>query len=90
MSKEYPALLKRFTIRFKRLEKFGFPINFYEVCINGDPWLTLTILWQDQIWLHRLFYEKVKTVDFSETITACDLKDGRCRQLFELMKVCEY
>ena len=23
MSKEYPALLKRFTIRFKRLEKFG-------------------------------------------------------------------
>ena len=32
-------------------------------------------------------WEKLKTVDFSETIKACDLKDGRCRQLIELMKV---
>ena len=32
---------------------------------------------------------KVKTVDFSETIAACDLKVDRCRQLFEFMKVCE-
>ena len=35
-------------------------------------------------------WEKVKTVDFSETISACDLKVGRCRQLIEIMKVCEY
>ena len=33
---------------------------------------------------------KVRTVDFSETIAACDLNVGRCRQLIELMKVCEY
>ena len=33
---------------------------------------------------------KVKTVDFSETIAASDLKVGSCRQLIELMKVCEY
>ena len=33
---------------------------------------------------------KVKTVDFSETIAASDLKVGRCRQLIEFMKVCEY
>ena len=32
----------------------------------------------------------MKTVDFSETIAACDLKVGRCRQLIELMKICEY
>ena len=32
----------------------------------------------------------MKTVDFSETIAACDLKVGRCRQLIELMKACEY
>ena len=32
----------------------------------------------------------MKTVDFSETIAACDLKSGRRRQLIELMKVCEY
>ena len=35
-------------------------------------------------------WEKVKTVDFSETIAACDLKAGRCRQTIEIMKVCEY
>ena len=37
-------------------------------------------------------WEKVKTVDFSEStcIAASDLKVGRCRQLIEVMKVCEY
>ena len=33
---------------------------------------------------------KVKTVDFSETNAPCDLEVGRCRQLIEIMKVCEY
>ena len=32
----------------------------------------------------------MKTVDFSETIGACDLKVGRYRQLIEFMKVSEY
>ena len=34
----------------------------------------------------------MKTVDFSEIIEACecDLEVGRCRQLIEIMKVCEY
>ena len=31
-----------------------------------------------------------KTVYFAETIAASDLKVGRCRQLIEFMKVCEY
>ena len=31
--------------------------------------------------------EQMKTVDFSETFAASDLKVGRCRQLIELMKV---
>ena len=40
---------------------------------------------------YAFLWEKVKkTVDFSETIAACDLKVGRCRQLIEFMKVCEY
>ena len=34
--------------------------------------------------------KKVKTVDFSETIAASELKVSRCRQLIELIKVCEY
>ena len=33
---------------------------------------------------------KVKKVDSSETIAACDINIGRCRQLFEFMKVYEY
>ena len=33
---------------------------------------------------------KVKTVDFLETIAACDLKVGRFRQLIEFMEVCLY
>ena len=32
----------------------------------------------------------MKTVDFSETIAASDLKIGRRRQLIEFMKLCEY
>ena len=32
----------------------------------------------------------MKTMNFSETVEACDLKVGRCRQLIEFMKVCEY
>ena len=32
----------------------------------------------------------MKTVEFSETIAACDLKVGGCRQLIEFMKVREY
>ena len=32
----------------------------------------------------------MKTVDFSETIAASDLKVGRCRKLIEIMKVCEH
>ena len=32
----------------------------------------------------------MKTVDFSESIAACDLKDDTYRQLIELMKVSEY
>ena len=28
----------------------------------------------------------MKTLDFSETIAACDLKVGRCKQVVEFMK----
>ena len=32
---------------------------------------------------YAFLLEKVKTVDFSETIAACDLKVGRCRHLIK-------
>ena len=34
--------------------------------------------------------KKLKTVDFSETIAASDLKAGRSSHLTEYLKVCEY
>ena len=39
---------------------------------------------------YAFLLEKVTTVDFSETIAACDMKVGRCRQPIGFMKVCEY
>ena len=32
----------------------------------------------------------MKTADYSETIAACDLKFGRCRQLIKIVNICEY
>ena len=61
------------------------------VCSNDDPGVTLTYLTaSSNLVTEALLWEKVKTLDFSETIAACDLKVGRCRQLIEIMKVCEY
>ena len=37
----------------------------------------------------KLTIGKSKSSGFSETIAAFDLKVGRCRQLIEIMKVCE-
>ena len=55
------------------------------------PWpgLTLTYFTARSNFV-KFSIEKVKTVDFSETIAACDLSVGRCRQLIEFMKVYKY
>ena len=39
---------------------------------------------------YAFLWEKGKTVDFSETIAAIDMKVGISRQLIDFMKVCEY
>ena len=39
---------------------------------------------------YAFLWEKGKTVDFSETIAAIDMKVCICTQLIEFMKVCEY
>ena len=61
------------------------------VCSNDDPGVTLTYFTARSNLVTYVFqWEKVKRVDFSETIAASDLKVGRCRQLIESMKVIEY
>ena len=59
------------------------------VCSNDDPGLTLTYFTARSNFVTWAFpLEKAKTVDFSETIAASDLKVGRSRRLIEFMKVC--
>ena len=59
-------------------------------CSNDDPGVTLTYFTtRSNLETKAFLWEKGKTVDFLETIVACDLKVGRCRQLIDLMKVCE-
>ena len=61
------------------------------VCSNDDLRVILTYFTaRSNVGYFGFLWEKVKTVDFSETIAACDMKFGRCRQLIEIMKVCEY
>ena len=56
---------------------------------NG-PGLTLTYCTLRSNLVTVFSIGKMITVIFSETIAACDSKVGRCRQIIELMKVCEY
>ena len=61
------------------------------VYTNDDPGVFLTYFTtRSNLVTEACLLEKVKTVDFTETVAACDLKVGRCRQLFEVMKVCKY
>ena len=61
------------------------------VYINDDPGVTLTFFTaRSNLETQAFLLEKVKTVDFSETIEVCDLKVGRYRQLIDFMKVREY
>ena len=61
------------------------------VYINDNPGVTLThFTARSNLVTYAFLWEKVKTVDFSETIAASDLKVSRSSHLIEYMKVCEY
>ena len=54
-------------------------------CSNNDPGVTLSnFMARSNLVTWAFLLEKVKTVDFSETIAASDLKQ------MGLMKICEY
>ena len=53
--------------------------EYYQVCSNDDPELTLTYFTaRSNLFPHAFVWEKCKTMDFSETIVVYDIKDGRC------------
>ena len=53
-------------------------------CSNDAPGLTLTYFTaRSHLVPYAFVWEKVKTMDFSETIVVYDIKVGRCSQLNE-------
>ena len=66
-------------------------LKFYQVYSNDDPELTLTyFMAMSNLVLYAFVWEKVKRMDFSETIVVYDIKVGRYSQLNEYMKLYEY
>ena len=65
-------------------------LEYYQVCSNDDPWLTFTYFSaRSNLVPYAFIWEKVKTMDFSETIVVCDIKVGRCSQQSEYIKLYE-
>ena len=63
-------------------------IEYYQVCSNDAPGLTLTyFMARSNLVPYAFVWEKVKTMDFAETIVVNDIKVGRCSQLNEYTKL---
>ena len=62
--------------------KFGMQhwvLEYYQVCSNDDPELTLTYFTaRSNLVPYAFVWKKGKTVEFSETIVVYDVKVGRC------------
>ena len=66
-------------------------LEYYQVCSNYDPGLTLTYFMAlSNLVPYAFVWEKVETMDFSETSVVFDIKVGRCSQVNEYMKLYEY
>ena len=49
--------------------------EYYQICSNDDPWLTLTyFMARSNLVPYAFVWEKSKTIDFIETIVIYDLK----------------
>ena len=65
-------------------------LEYYQVCANDAPGLTLTYFTaRSNLVPYAFVREKVKRMDFSETTVGYDIKVVRCTQLNEYMKLYE-
>ena len=63
-------------------------LEYYQICSNDAPGLTMTyFMARSNLVPYAFVWEKVKTMDFSETIVVYDIKVGRCSHLNEYMKL---
>ena len=89
-------LKKIFFSGTKRPLKLGMQhwvLEYYQVCSNDYPELTLTLVYftaRSNLVLYAFVWEKGKTMDFSETIVVYDVKVGRCSELNQYMTLYEY
>ena len=66
-------------------------LEYYQISSNDAPGLTLTYFTaRSNLVRYAFVWEKVKTMDFSETIVVYHIKVGRCSQLNEYMKLYEF
>ena len=57
-------------------------IEYYQICSNDAPGLTLTcFMARSNLVPYAFVWEKVKTINILETIVVCDIKVVRCSQL---------
>ena len=62
--------------------------KYYQVCSTDAPGLIVTYyMARSNLVPYAFVWEKVKSMDFSETIVVYDIKVGRCSQLNEFMKL---
>ena len=53
--------------------------EYYQICSNDDPGLTLTYFMAiSNLLPHTFLWEKGKKMDFSDSIVVYDIKVGRC------------
>ena len=64
------------TTKFVQMMTLVWPLHTFSARSNLVPYVFI--------------WEKVKTMDFSETIVVCDIKVGRCSQQSEYIKLYEY
>ena len=54
-------------------------LEYYQVCLNDDPGLTLTYFTaRSNLVPYAFVWDKDKTMDFSETVVVYDVKVDRC------------
>ena len=68
-------------------------LEYYQVCSDDDPKLTLTYFTaRSNLVPYAFVWEKDKTMDFAETVVVCDLKlatdDGSDKKFLLTSKLC--
>ena len=74
-----------------KLDMQHWVLEYYQVCSNDDPGLTLIYFTaRSNLVPYAFASEKGKAMDFSETIVVYDVNVGRCSQLNDYMNLYEY